>query len=169
MSQPAPVAATSDPASAGPVIETRYGLLPLDPERQVDLNPGLVGFAGATRFQLADVPERDVPFKLLQSVEIGDLGVLVLPLDAANGPIARAELENACRTRGFAFEHVVVLGVVTLRAEPGTLHCTVNLRAPILIDSERRAGCQHVLQDESYDLRHPLLLDAAPAGTADAG
>lgn len=151
------------PEDLGRRIETRYGRIALDPERQIELRPELIGFPGAIRFQLADIPDRAVPFKLLQSVDSPDLGVLVLPLDARTGPIARSELEKAGQRHGLDFERLVVLGVVTLRAEPGALHCSVNLRAPVLIDAGRRIGCQYVLEDEQYDLRHPLLLGSAPA------
>jgi flagellar assembly factor FliW len=84
------------------------------------------------------------------------LAFVVLPLDRQGGPIATADLVAACDTLAFDWEVSVVLAIVTLRPEAGRVDFTANLRAPLVIDTTRRLGCQHVLVDEAYPLRHPL-------------
>lgn len=148
----APVAATPMP--------TRFGPVAVEPERVISIPHGLFGFTGRTRFVIAELPERDVPFKLLQSIDDPDLGFLVLPL-TGDAPVRRQDLESAARRAGIASEALVGLAIVTLRAAPGEVRCTINLKAPILIDSERRVGMQHVLQAERYAVRHPVALDRA--------
>ena len=149
------------PVQAGPMT-TRFGSVAVEPERVVRIPHGLFGFAGRTRFVLTELPDRDVPFKLLQSVDDPELGFLVLPL-VGEEPIRRRDLEIAGRRAGIAPDALVGLAIVTLRAVPGDVRCTVNLKAPILIDGERRVGMQHVLADERYDVRHPVALDGAAA------
>lgn len=148
-----PPAPPTDPTTT---LATRFGPVTVDPERMISFERGLLGFARHKRFLLTEVPGRDVAFKLLQAVDDPELGFLVLPLDPETGPIIRADLEAAAVTLGFAPDALAVLAIVTLRNEADGPRCTANLRAPLLVDTERRVGCQYVLASEAYDLRHAL-------------
>ena len=46
--------------------------------------------------------------------------------------------------------------IVTMREDNNSQVFTVNLKAPLLIDSAKRTGRQHVFAGEHYPLRHPL-------------
>jgi flagellar assembly factor FliW len=146
-------------ARPGHVMPTRFGAVAVDEARIVRLPHGLFGFPQRTLFMLTELPDRESPFKLLQSVEDPELGLLVLPLDADGGMIRHRHLERAAIQAGIGIDDLVALAVVTLRAGPGDVRCTVNLKAPILIDSEKRLGIQHVLASDDYDVRHPLPLN----------
>jgi flagellar assembly factor FliW len=157
--------ATPALVDAGQRLTTRFGPVAVDPARLITVPAGLFGFAHRSRFVLTALPGREAPFKLFQSVDDPDLGFLVLPLDAARGPIARADLEAAAAKLGIPMEALVALAIVTLRAMPNDLRCTINLKAPILIDSGRQIGAQHVLANDAYEVRQPLAL---AAGASDA-
>lgn len=150
MTEPTPMT-----SSEARTLPTRFGPIPIDPERTISFRYGVYGFGGHTRFVLADVPERDVPFRLLQSADDPDVGFLVLPVDIDEGPIARDDLDRACAEVGIERTGLVALAIVTLRAELGEARGTANLKAPILIDASRRQGCQYVL-DDGYALQVPL-------------
>lgn len=168
MSQPAYAQSYQSPSSMPAVADaplvTRFGALALDPERIIMFPHGLLGFAGQHRYILADIPGADAVFKLLQSLDDPELSFVVLPLDASDGPIASADLMAARRALAIEETALAVLAIVTLRAEHERLDFTVNLRAPLLVDTLRRLGYQHVLPNDAYPLRHPL-----PRGGADAG
>lgn len=159
--QETPAAALEQPfeGRSAPTMPTRFGPVTVDEARVVRLPHGLFGFPGRTLFMVTELPDRETPFKLLQSVEDPELGLLVLPLEPGDGMIRRPDLEHAATRAGIGIEHLVALAVVTLRATPGDVRCSANLKAPILIDSDRRLGVQHVLASEDYDVRHPLPLD----------
>lgn len=144
------------PADPKTTLATRFGTVTVDPERLLGFERGLLGFDRHRRFLLTEVPGRDVAFKLLQAVDDPELGFLVLPLDPETGPIARTDLDAAAATLGVAPGSLAVLAIVTLRSEADGLRCTANLRAPLLIDSDRRLGFQHVLASDAYPVRHPL-------------
>lgn len=56
---------------------------------------------------------------------------------------------------------VAVLNIVTVRQDG---QVTVNLKAPIVINRENRMAKQVILNEEKYDIRHPLFqLQAASA------
>jgi flagellar assembly factor FliW len=146
------------------MVETRFGAVELDPERIVTFSAGPLGFADRCRFILADGPEPRAAFKLLQCLDDPELAFLVLPLDPESGPIATDDLRAACQSRGLAFASVAVLGIVTVRAETEGVRFTINLKAPLLIDTRRHSGCQHVLASERYRIREPLPLGSDHEG-----
>lgn len=154
---PSPMPAVAE----APPIATRFGPLAQDPERIIVFRHGLLGFADQHRYALTDIPGADAVFKLLQSIDDPELSFVVLPLDASDGPIASADLVAARRALAIEEAALAVLTVVTLRAEHERVDFTVNLRAPLLIDTVRRLGSQYVLPDDTYPLRHPLRRGAA--------
>ena len=150
---PSPIATPAEP----PPLVTRFGAITLDPARILAFPNGLLGFAGRHRYVLTEVPGADAAFKLLQSIDDPDLSFVVLPLDANDGPIASTDLEAARAALGIEETVLAVLAVVTLRSGGGRVDFTVNLRAPLLVDTGRRLGYQHVLPNDAYPLRHPLV------------
>ena len=170
MSQPAPARTYHSPspmpaAAQAPPLVTRFGALARDPERIIMFPHGLLGFAGQHRYLLADIPGADTAFKLLQSADDPELSFVVLPLDADDGPIAGADLVAARRALAMEDAALAVLAIVTLRTTAERVDFTVNLRAPLLVDTGRQLGYQHVLPNDAYPLRHPLSrADAGHAG-----
>jgi flagellar assembly factor FliW len=148
-----------------PPLLTRFGALALDPDRIILFPRGLLGFADHHHYMLAEIPGNDTVFKLLQSIDDVDLSFVVLPLDRSEGPIAGADLVAARAALAIEDAALAVLGIVTLRADVARVDFTVNLRAPLLVDTARRVGYQHVLANDAYSLRQPLpRADAAHAG-----
>jgi flagellar assembly factor FliW len=144
------------PVDAPCSIATRFGPLVLDPGRLITLPSGLLGFADCQRFALADLPDPEGPLKLLQSIDEAELAFLVLPIDPTTGPIARRDLELACQALGFYWSALAVLGLVTVRPEAGGVRFSINLKAPLLIDTGRQIGRQHVFAGDAYPLRYDL-------------
>lgn len=144
------------PAEVPSAITTRFGAVAVDQGRLITFPSGVLGFADCQRYALADLPDPQVVFKLLQSVDDPELAFVVLPLDPAAGPISRGDLELACADLGFAWATLAVLGIVTIRSDADGVRFSINLKAPLLIDSSRQLGRQHVFASEAYPLRHDL-------------
>lgn len=145
------------PAMAeAPSIATRFGTPAQDPERIIIFRHGLLGFAHQHRYILTEIPGTDALFQRLRSLDDPELNFVVLPLEMSDGPIASPDLVAARTALAIEDAALAVLAIVTLRAESERLDCTVNLRAPLLIDTARRLGYQYVLPDDTYPLRHPL-------------
>ena len=146
---PQPALAPDLPVS----LATRFGEVRIDRERLITFPAGLLGFADCRRYVLADLPGR---FTLRQSVDEPALAFLELPLEASEGPIGRGDLEQACDELGLEWQTLVALALVTLRQEEGAVHFSINLKAPLLIDSRHQLGRQHVFAGDAYALRHDL-------------
>lgn len=164
MNQSVSAAATSpdalpNEATNGRSIITRFGELTIDEHRIINFIDGLYGLEQHRQYLLSNVPDWPEVFKLLQAVNDPKLSLIVLPLEGAGGPIDRADFAHACQMLGFKEEATTVLGIVTMRANSENQVFTVNLKAPLLIDTGRRLGRQHVFASEKYHLRHPLPVD----------
>jgi flagellar assembly factor FliW len=144
------------PEAGGRTLGTRFGPVRIEAGREIAFPVGLLGFPGHKRYVLSGLPDRPGAFKLLQAADDPDLGFLVLPLERERGPIARDDLDAACAPLAIAGAALAALGIVTLRPESAGVIATINLKAPLLIDTVRRRGWQVVLPSDGYDLRHPL-------------
>lgn len=151
-----PIAPASAPV-AMITVETRLGPVAVHPNAILEMPQGPLGFARHTRFALADLPNPDLArFKLLQSMDDPAVTFVVAPVDADGGPIARADLDEAGSSVGLGSANLLVLLIVTVRNDPTGISLTANLRAPVLVDVNRRVARQVVLLNNSYAVRHPL-------------
>lgn len=145
------------PADEMITVETRLGPVAVHPNAVVAMPQGPLGFARHTRFALADLPNPDmVRFKLLQSMDDAAVTFVVAPVELDGGPIARADIEDACLNAGLTSKDLLILLIVTVRNDPTGVSLTANLRAPVFIDVRKRVGRQVVLGNPSYAVRHPL-------------
>jgi flagellar assembly factor FliW len=147
---------TSDACGAA---EAADGTLPT-----IAFAQGLPGFPAATRFALLPLGEAADGMLIMQSQDDPDLRFLVLPYREEELALRRADLDAACALLGVPQEHAAFLLVVTRRPPAGTGdgagQLYVNLRAPVVVDTERRTAVQHVLPSPAYSVRHRLAAAA---------
>lgn len=147
---------TPAPTTEEASITTRFGDIVVAPNKIIAFDRGLYGLEHHRRFLLTGVPGWPDFFKLLQAVDDPNLSLIVLPLEGGNGPIDPLDFADACKALGYEAATTTVIGIVTMREDSNNQVFTVNLKAPLLIDSHRRSGRQHVFASEKYPLRHPL-------------
>jgi flagellar assembly factor FliW len=139
------------------VIETRFGPMEFSGSQSLFMTRGVLGFAEHKHFGLAYLPNKFIDqLMLLQSLESPDTSFLVLPLGIDAGIIEQEDLVAACNTMKIEPENAVVAVIVTIRDVGGKPQISVNLRAPILLDSDARTGWQYVLPNSKYAVRHVL-------------
>ena len=158
-SPPAMPAEVPSPGAAEPqvVVESRFGTIVVASEARITFPQGLLGFSDCHAFGLAPLPDGKHPqFRVLQSIEDATLAFLVAPLSIESGAIAADDIVEACGTLGIAREDLAVLLIVTVRRDGAAAQVSVNLRAPVFVDSRRRVARQYVLPNARYAIRHPL-------------
>lgn len=131
--------------------------------RTVRFPLGLPGFPRASRFTLQRADLGPGPLLVMRSVDDPSVRFLVLPCADDALPIDRVELEAACASHGLRPEQVTVLLVVGGQSHgigPAGPGLCANRRAPILLDTTRAIGVQHVLDNPDYQVRWPLPLAA---------
>lgn len=142
------------------VSDTRFGTLRIAPEHILHMPQGPFGFADHTRFGLADAPNAQAgQFRIFQAMDDPSVSFVVLPAAADNDWIAREDFMAACESYCLSVDHAGLLLLVTLRRSPtGALEATVNLKAPIVIDTLNQVARQIVFAGDAYEIRRPLDL-----------
>ncbi len=139
-------------------IETRFGTVEVNPENKLHFRSGLLGFGAATEFVLIDLenPKYEL-FRMLQCINDPSLSFIVFPPSLDSGLIDRSDIEAAAKAVKMNFEDLVILLLVTVRGqEDGSNSLSVNLRAPVLVDSVKFTGVQYVMPNEKYPVRFML-------------
>ncbi len=155
---PTPEPTTAAPASDTKVtVETRLGPIEFDATNIVTLPQGLLGYQEHQQFGLAMLPEEKFGrFMLLQSLDDPEVSFPLLPLEFLPDAIEQADVDEARESLGIAAEDTAVLLITTIRKVEDGVSLSVNLRAPLVLDTKRRIGRQVVLSNAEYSIRHPL-------------
>lgn len=153
----AATAFAQDPVMPRTAVETRFGTFEFDGANTLFMPCGPLGFAGHRHFGLANLPDPKLgAFKLLQSLDDAEVSFIVTPLELDPGLIPAADLAAGAQSVGFDPETADPVLIVTARAEPEGTKLSVNLRAPILLDLNRRLARQVVLGNADLPVRHAI-------------
>ena len=138
-------------------IDTRFGRIAFKRSKLVAMPIGMLGFGHLRNYGLADLPDpRFSAFKLLQAADDAAVSFVVLPIDPKGGMIDEQDWRSAFAALEVRPEEGLLALVVSPRTEDGQIRFTVNCRAPVIIDTRRLIGWQHVLPNPRYEVRHPL-------------
>ncbi len=153
---PAAAKATTD--SAGwETLQTRFGGVAFQTSQPIVFSKGLLGMPDKVHFGLANFPNpKFAQFKLLQSFDDHAVSFIGLPLGLQNNLIREEDIRRACEDLSISPEDVAMLLIVTVHRSATGIKLSVNLRAPLIIDAERRQGMQYVFPHDRYSVQHYL-------------
>lgn len=138
-------------------IATRFGDVTVDLGKAVVFPRGLLGMPDKMRFVATNFPsEKMKQFRLLQSLDDHNLSFITLPLEVQNSIIAPQDVRSACQDLQIPEEDMVLLLIVSVHRGLDSVRLSVNARAPLLLDVERRLGAQFVFQNDAYSVQHML-------------
>lgn len=156
----APDATASAPLSDGGktrTVDTRFGTIEFDLDQSLTFPKAIPGFIGYQLFGLAMIPsETQSSFMLLQALEPTDLSFIVLPYDPATALIDAKDVDAAQQSLGIAPADCAIMLIATFRKLGERFETSVNMRAPIFIDTANRLAWQYILPNDRYDVRHVL-------------
>ncbi|MFD2207930.1 flagellar assembly protein FliW [Kiloniella antarctica] len=138
-------------------LKTRFGVMEIDRDKTIKMPQGMVGFSGHKEFGLtvSPIPVLD-GFMLLQSVDEAELTFILKPYDLSSGLISDENLASVIQQLSISPENLGVMLVTTLRRMPGEIKKSVNLRAPLFVDTEKRQAWQYIFNTEDYSVRHEI-------------
>ncbi|WP_020594235.1 flagellar assembly protein FliW [Kiloniella laminariae] len=138
-------------------LKTRFGVMEIDRERTIKMPQGMVGFSEFREFGLS-IPNHPVleGFMLLQCIDEPDLTFILKPYELSSGIISDEDLANAIKQLAIPPESLAIMLVTTLRHQQSGLTKTVNIRAPLFLDTVKQLGWQHILNSEDYNVRHAI-------------
>lgn len=150
---------TADAVPTAVKLKTLFGEREFSWDKAIYFPTGLRGFPDHNVFALASFPgEGSTTFILMQCLTEPDLAFIVAPYNLESETIRQEHLEQAFGIHGIKKNDGAVLLVVTLhKPEEGDVIMSVNLRSPIIIDTQRQTAYQHQLPENGgYSVHHEL-------------
>ncbi|MBQ3061712.1 MAG: flagellar assembly protein FliW [Lachnospiraceae bacterium] len=140
------------------VIKTKcFGEVEIDDGKVVEFETGLLGFEQYKRYTLIfDSSSEEQP--VISWLQCVDEPTLALPV--INPFIIKEDYNPVVEDEVFKSigdvndENLAVFIVLTVPANIENM--TANLRAPILINSDTRKGCQIIVENQEYQIRYEV-------------
>lgn len=138
-------------------VDSRFGKVTIDLSKEIFMEKGLVGMDDDRHFCLANYPMDGADmYKVFHCTKRDDLSFITIPVSIENDYIEKSDLENACKELGYDSNNCIILLLVTItRTALGSEICA-NLRAPVIIDTVNKVGCQHIFHNNKYEVRHQI-------------
>ena len=140
-------------------IDTKYfGTIDIGEEKIIHFDNGLLGFEDYKDYTiLYDIDEEEKPFfSWLQSVDEKGLAFPVvnpLSVDEDYNPTVEDELLNTLGD--ITPENMIVLLLATIPKD--VKEASVNMRAPLVINSDNRKGMQIIVENKEYEIKHKII------------
>ena len=132
-----------------------HGEMKYEEKDIVIFNKGLLGFKELKKYFLIDLEEIK-PFKILQSLESDEVGMIVIsPYDFFEDYEIKLNEEIIKNLKIKSSEEVIIVNTVTLNSEPKKI--TTNLQGPIIINISNNIGEQLIVDDPKYKIKEPLV------------
>ena len=140
------------------LVKTRcFGEIDLEEDKILTFDNGIMGFEDLKKFTiLYDNEEEETPMiSWLQSLDEEALAIPVinpLAVKPDYNPIVEDELLGSLGT--ITEENVVILLSVTVPKD--VKKTTVNLKAPFIINSDTKKGCQLIVENSDYEIKYNI-------------
>lgn len=138
------------------ILTKIFGEIEVNEEKVLNFDEGIIGFPDLNRFMLIhDVEAEKKTVSWLQSIDEPAFAMPVvdpLAVDPEYNPVVEDEL---LRPLGDMVEEDIIV-LVTMTVPADVKKATVNLKAPIVVNSKNLKACQIILDDEKYLVKHPV-------------
>jgi len=145
------------------IFTKRLGEITVDADQIIEMKAPILGFEQLKRFVIL-TEESNKPFSWFQSIENEAIAFLIVNAELIkadyNPDIPKKDLdllEGEENDQG-----IFKVAILTLRRSPFAV--TANLRAPIVINLNKRLAKQIVLEDDDYPIRYTIYEGSAETG-----
>lgn len=138
-------------------IQTKlFGEIEVNEEKKIYFPGGIIGFPDLQNFLLIhDAEKENNSISWLQSVEEPAFAMPVIdPLVLISDYNPMVEDEMMGILGELSPENLLVLVTMTIPADITKM--TANLKAPIVINAGNNKACQLIVEDEHYEVKHPI-------------
>ena len=141
------------------IIQTKhFGDVEITEEDVLTFEYGIPGFDDLTKFVILGKTDVESPFFWLQSLE--DSGVAFVISDPFNYVSDfEAEIDTTmAKFLGIEDENdAIIYNIVTVPEDISKT--SINLKAPLVINTKNNKGCQVILENEKYKFKHIIMED----------
>ena len=150
------------------IVNTKiFGEVDIEDSKIIKFSGGIIGFPQLTKFALIYDEEKGVGagIRWLQSMQDESFAMPVMdPLLVQKDYNPELEDELLKDMGNLQEDNLLVLVTVTVPAD--LTQMSVNLRGPIIINSDNRKACQVIVEGETYQVKYPIyeILKSGKAG-----
>lgn len=133
-----------------------FGEIEVAEEKIIFFPGGIIGFPNLQRFMLIhDAENASNNISWLQSIDEAAFAMPVInPLLLIRDYDPMVEEEMLDVLEGLRPEDMLV--VVTITVPSDLTKMTANLKAPIIVNAGNNKACQLIIEDERYEVKHPV-------------
>ena len=149
------------------IIKTKFlGEVEINEDDIIVFPDGILGFEESRKFINLDIPENEF-FKILQDVEREYVSFIVTDpwkfkedydMEVPDNELLKINIRKK--------EQIAMLNIVTL--SDVFEKSTMNLLAPVIVNTENRIGKQYVLNNVGYSTKYPLFAKIEENTNADS-
>ncbi|AOT70026.1 flagellar assembly protein FliW [Geosporobacter ferrireducens] len=142
------------------ILQTKnFGEIEVEKSKFITFESGLLGFEEVKQYVFLSNPDQENPFHWMQAIEDPNLAFVI-----TDPFLFKKDYE-------FEIPEKVMAELDIAKIEDVAVYCiavvpenirkmTINLRGPLVVNTERKIGKQIVLDGEAYDLKHYIFPDA---------
>ncbi len=133
-----------------------FGEIEIDENKIITFREGIPSFENLKRYIVLYNGDEKSPFRWLQCVDDGQLAFAVINpfMILGNYDIEISE-ETVGSLNIESISDVMVLAIVVVPEDPNKM--TMNLKAPVIINTKNNSGMQVVLDTDMYSVRHYIV------------
>ncbi|QEK11309.1 flagellar assembly protein FliW [Crassaminicella thermophila] len=139
------------------ILNTKhFGKIEIDEEKIITFEEGLLGFEAIKKYTVIMNPDKEVPFHWLQAVEEPDLAFVI-----TNPFLFKKDYDFYIPERIVdeleiqKEEDVMIFSIAVVPKELKNM--TINLRGPLIINTNNKKGKQIVLDTDKYPLKYYIF------------
>lgn len=137
-------------------LRTKLGTLQINEDEIIHFPVGILGFSEYHRYVV--VEQDNSVFSFLQSLDEPDLSfVIIMPELVRSDYAVHLSAEEINLLEISSPEDGKVYGIVTIPENVAEM--TVNLQAPVVINTKNLVGAQLVIQGDEYHTKHNVLAE----------
>ena len=148
------------------LLTRNFGVQQIDEDKIITFQDGILGFPKYKDFIILTEDDMNIStIWWLQSVKDGDLAFPLLnTFSVLNEYVPEVDDALIAQLGEFDNESLVVANILVVREKPEEM--TVNLKAPIIINTRTKKGMQVIVNNNEYEVRFPIydILQKQKAG-----
>ncbi len=133
-----------------------FGEIEIDENKVINFKEGILGFEDTKRYIVLYNGDETSPFRWLQGVDDGQLAFAVInPFQILKDYDIEIPDEATDSLKIDSIEDIMVLSIVVVPEDLTKM--TMNLKAPVIINTKNNSGMQVVLDTDTYSVRHYIV------------
>ena len=138
-------------------FKTRFGEVTYNQAAVLDFPNGLLGMPNQDKFFIAKMPvEKLKNFQVMQSLVDDTISFAILPLDFLEEGLEADDINEIKAVMEIKGDEMLIMLIASIQHTSSGARLSVNLRAPVFINTITKEAYQIVLANNKYQVQHFL-------------